>query len=322
MLRDYRRLARRVSRRVAPAILLCWCAVVVPSLLSAWHWPIDEFEMLRSFGARVGEYMLPGVDLVADPGSELRPVEDGEIVYRSGEYDGLRGLHSPLGSVVALEHERGFRTLYTYLSPPLVAELPRELTRADTLGTPGETGFGEPGALLLQVYDQERRGRVNPELLLPHYRVEQAPVIERVALLVDGDTIAPEEASDLPAGSYTVLVETHDTAHTAAGAPRLSPYRIVLESLNGDLRRQVALEFERVRDHRQWINAQPAVELVRGESLYAVGEVEPADEAREYRVTVVDHLGGLASRDFTLPPAQVPDEAENRAGPDQVGGQQ
>jgi len=313
--RDYRRIAGHIGR----ALFLFCCAIAVPSLVSAWQWPIAEFELVRSFGTRLGEYVLPGVDLLAEPGSELHPVEEGEVVYRSGEYDGLRGLHAPLGSVVALEHERGFRSLYSYLSPQQVAALPLELSRADTLGPAGLGGFGEPGTLRLQVFDIERRGRVNPELLLPHYRAMRAPVIEAVALLVGDNPLMPEEATELEAGSYSVLVETYDTAYAAAGAARLSPYHVILESPDGDLQ-EVTLELERVAERRQWINARPASELVYAASRYAVGEVEVTDEAREYRVTVADHLGNLSSYAFTVPPAQRPDETGVQA--QAAGGQE
>jgi len=306
------RAGSRLRSGTAIACSIIALLVLTPAFLRAWEWPIAEFDLLRNFGVYKDGYAFPGAQLTG--GHKPTPIHQGELVFRSTGYDGLRGIQAPLGSMVAIDHERGFRSVYTHLDPQIVTALEPAIPGDVTLGPPGSSGYvREANALRLEILDMERGVRVNPALLLPRYGDTTAPVVQELSLQVGGQLVPVDtEPEQLPTGRYQLVVEAWDIVAPGPGAPRLAPYRFILET--GDAERSVVeLELETVRGGVQHLNGERAYRLMVGPFQYAIGELEVDTEPRVYRVTVEDHHGNSTTREFSVQAAETettPDEPD------------
>ncbi len=300
---------RRLSFGIAIGCSIIALLVLTPALLRAWEWPFAEFNMLRNFGVYENGYAFPGAQLTG--ANDPTPIHSGELVFRSAGHDGLRGIRGPLGSMVAVDHERGFRSVYTNLDPEIVAALEPAVPADASLGPPGGSGYvREANALRLEILDLERGVRVNPALLLPRYGDTSAPVIQGLALQVDGQLVpVDQEPERLTTGRHLLVVEAWDAAAPGPAAPRLAPQRFILESADGE-RNMVELELETVREGVQRLSGERVDRLMLGPFQYAIGEVEVDNEPRVYRVTVEDHHGNSTTREFSVQAT----EAEGRPG--------
>jgi len=287
----------------------------IPQVLTGWQWPFEDFEVLRNFGMYQDQYATPGVDL--EGVGTVALIEAGELVFRGVESDRLRGVPAPLGSMVAVEHARGFRSLYTHLDPEIAAGLDYELERAITLGPPGISGYTEGGYLHLQIFDQQLRRRVNPAILLPRYFDTQSPTIEEIGLVVGGEIRPASAELELAPGEYALAVSAWDTGRAGDRMPRLAPYRFVLER-DGEQLSEVVFDREHVRNGTQRLNGRMAAELVVAPFVFAIGSVELTEDPVRYTLAVADHHENVTVERFELAaaaaaPAQAP-RGERRLG--------
>ncbi len=144
----------RVRLLIVPA-----AAILVAAILGGWQWPMDPEYIETGFGFPGSSGgMLRGVEFVAE-GGDLAAAFDGTVVFRdsgTGETD----MPGRAGGIVVLDHDNGWRTIYSGLNPDGLAAGERVLS-GRSIGTAGQ------GRARFEVYDRRTGFYVNPLSLLP-----------------------------------------------------------------------------------------------------------------------------------------------------------
>lgn len=99
------------------------------------------------------------IDILAPIGTEIKPIDQGEIVEVSLGRIGW-------GNTVVVEHERGLSSRYAHLDEIRVIE-GEKITKDQVLGTVGMTGWTTGPHLHLEMYENGRA--INPLEILPDF---------------------------------------------------------------------------------------------------------------------------------------------------------
>jgi murein DD-endopeptidase MepM/ murein hydrolase activator NlpD len=116
--------------------------------------PLDKFTISQGY-----TFFHKGIDFAAPTGEEIFPIMDG--VVEKTAYDRFA-----FGNHVVVNHGSGIITLYAHLSKISVKE-GQNITKNETIGTVGSTGWSTGSHLHLQVWDEE--GLVNPKVFFEDY---------------------------------------------------------------------------------------------------------------------------------------------------------
>ena len=97
------------------------------------HWPLDEARLLRRFGEgrERGALHADGVLLAATPGSKVRAIHHGRVVYA----DWLRGF----GMLLVIDHGEGYLSLYGH-NQSLLKEVGEWVAAGDVVALAGNSG--------------------------------------------------------------------------------------------------------------------------------------------------------------------------------------
>jgi len=120
-----------------------------------WRWPLQG-RIIKEFGGE-GRDPSNGIDIAANPGTEVRAASGGKVVY-SG--DGLRGY----GNLVIIRHTGGYITTYAYNRVNLVGE-DETVEAGDVVARAGETGAASEASLHFEV--RHRTEPIDPLRVLP-----------------------------------------------------------------------------------------------------------------------------------------------------------
>lgn len=158
------------------------------------HWdPPAEGRISDYFGTRGGHHY--GIDIAAEPGSDILVVEDGivEKSYYSGSY----------GNVVFVMHPNGVETVYAHMSKRLVKEGDK-VKKGQLIGLVGNTGRSYGAHLHFEVHKGEwnihKSNAINPLALLDINKLKQdeehnvqtvgnLDVVKEVISIKKGDTL-------------------------------------------------------------------------------------------------------------------------------------
>jgi hypothetical protein len=274
-----------VTRIHGPALVLL--ALTMP--LAAVDWPVEKKIVTATFGESREDHFHAGIDIGGGE-QEVRPIMDGELVFRYDEGSDYTSLPRGVGGFVALRHTDKYVSIYCHLKD---GSVPTERTRfpaSQPLGIMGDTGFSEGRHLHLEVFDIQEAAFLNPLSLLPPLADHQAPVIKRV-LLKTGETLTPlVSGATISPGPREILAEIYDPREDVRFLWPMAPYSIRL-ALNGKEASRIVFDSIQVRDGR----------MVIGGTHVGVSDVFAAD--RLIRCGTVELRGGeshllLAARDF------------------------
>lgn len=141
------------ARPLLAAAAIAWLGVGC----SLPRWPVDA-PITSPYGIRLiglRPEVHRGVDIAADPGTAVRAVAPGVVVFA--------GTRTGFGHVVIIDHGGGIRTLYAHLSEIHVTERQR-LEGRPVIGLSGQSGRASGPHLHFEVW---RSGRpVDPVPLL------------------------------------------------------------------------------------------------------------------------------------------------------------
>lgn len=276
-------------RRLLPVLILS------TALLVAWRWPVPIQEPLSTFGQPLGNSILTGMRL-SGGAQPVYPVDSGTVVFRYEEGTPQRAgaVPSALGLAVVVEHERGFRSVYSHLAPHSVALSIAEVSADVPLGVAGESGLSESRALRLDLLDTMAGAAVNPLLLLPSLADPVAPTIVSVELVsASGASTQLEPGISLRIGEYEVRIDTHDRVANGSFAAAFAPYRSEV-IVNGQSIQ--SLEFDRLR-----ISELPdAAALYDSRGRLRLGRISVAAGRIDLEIVVSDFAGNQTTRRYAL----------------------
>jgi len=292
--------------RVGFLVVLLLCSTL---LLWSWQWPHEESQVFAGFGQSVHDEYLVGLKLIA-PEQEFRPVERGEVVFRSRSPRLPHIIPSTLGGVVVLEHGRNFRSLYGHLDPDSIDSGAQSLELDDVVGRIGPYGFNSGSSLHIEIFDFEQDVRVNPLLLLPRTDKTTSPVVSAVYLVPvnlgnpgNGATRTPVRGSTvtLSAGEWQLELESYDTMR-ASGSSRVAPHSYTVR-VNGEESFRIAYDTAGVREGQLRLSGRRTYQEFYGETgAVKLSTFELGDSPLDVDIEVRDHVGNLTQRSFRVIP--------------------
>lgn len=210
-----------------------WLALIVVlaclgAHVSSWEWPADPYTVSALFGQSRRGTFSRGIEFDSGVGP-VYPVADGVVVFRKEAGSGIR---TQTGTTVIVEHPRGFRSIYSNLDPgttPAVGMAVEADTKLGAVGGSGNTALASPAGRRewqLLIYDTEAGAYVNPMLLLPAVDDDVPPIIESVYLQDDEALFDLRLESQIPAGTYELLVGCGDRLTT--NGPSVAPYSVAI----------------------------------------------------------------------------------------------
>lgn len=302
-------------------------SVSVP-VLFAFEWPLPEVEPTSTFGTYRHGSFFKAVE-IEKTGEVVNPIDAGKLLFvASGRPRHGAALPRGTGNTMVVEHERGIRSVYGYLSD--IPGKPGEwnLKRSEVLSSVGSTGSTVGDVLYLQILDSEFGQVVNPLVSLPSPEDSRAPTIESVALIPraregaqDGEkgassgdaspertpeaasvTLIPGERNYTEAGEYTCVVRGYDLSADAEFFRPMAPFtfRVYVngeEKVNIRLEAITAVDFEHVIAGNEETGA---AELYRDTWRYSPGvlRLNPGDAMIE--VVLTDFAGNEAGATYRV----------------------
>jgi len=214
----------------AGALVIALAAGCV-SRAAALDWPVASRVITGTFGEDRGDHFHNGID-VAGAAQPVRPVLDGELVFRYEDGADYTSLPRGVGSFVVLRHSPHIRTLYAHLQAGSLGPARERYSATDLLGVVGETGHANGPHLHFTVFDEEAGSTVNPLEFLPPSPDHQAPVVRRLYAQVGERQVPLENGTLLRPGRTVILADAYDLREDVAFRWPLGPAAAVL-SLDG-----------------------------------------------------------------------------------------
>jgi hypothetical protein len=212
----------------------CVILMTAASSLPGFDWPVDDPELISSFGSSEGHHFSIGVRIAGKDG-EVNPAEDGEVIFYWDEKQKRSSLPSGLGNMAVVEHANGLKTIYGHLKDTSYVGddlSDYDVDHRERLGEIGNTGWTFGNQLFFSIFDSEFNQYVNPILVLPSTVDLERPVIRRTALVFGDSLIFLEEDILVTAGQYDIIAEVYDTGGGAQVWSRQAPFS-VLVYING-----------------------------------------------------------------------------------------
>ena len=219
-------------------VLVAFGLLVVAATSSvAWQWPTENFSASTVFGQSSGGAYSRGMELIGGV-EPVYPITAGTVIYVREPHDGSP---SQLGTIVVVEHDRGFRSFYGHLEEGTAAEPGAVVTESTQIGTIGQTGAAGHPTLFLSILDTESGAYVNPLLLLPAIEDLVAPTVISVLAQSEISLYDLSAGSAVPTGEYLILVECEDRWSRAGEL--ITPYSVVVLV---DGQEQMAITHDRI----------------------------------------------------------------------------
>jgi hypothetical protein len=262
------------------------------SFLAADSWPLPEDEVTGSLGSDTGRGYSPGL-LFPESDEDVRMYLEGELIYYSGPDE--CGVPLNTGEAVIFQHDNGFRSLY------MGVEIADGVTRRSFLLE--NDILGRARSLLFMIRDIKLSHYVNPLNLLPPMEDERAPVIREVRLY-DGDRpVTVRNRMSLPAGEYSLYVNTGDVLSSSGELP---PYEIQAFYL-GDLAAERKFDFLNFIGGEFYLHGDedaPWRELYAREDFIYLGQISLKTGQAVLDISVKDYYGNtrLLTYIFTVTP--------------------
>lgn len=269
--------------------------VMVLPLLSALQWPVDIAYMKESFlDEKSGERQA---GLSFESYDAMRPYDYGETVFRyiPDVYGGLPGSEDAL---LVLEHENGFQSIYTGITPEEVRADRSRISAGEYLKAPA--GGEALHSCTFYIRDAHLNQLVNPLLLLPVPRDTVKPLIESVILRDESgryELIGPEEPVVVPVGNYQVFIRAVD--ETSQGI-RQMPYSFALYNL-GSLLMERQLDAVILKDNvRSFKDGASLNSIFPEKETLHLGEIILTSGRSLLEVSVFDVQGNEGTRSIEL----------------------
>ena len=225
-------------------------AAVCVAGLSALEWPADTQKFLRLFGQRIGENTFEQ-GLTFEDVTAVRAADDGILLIALDKKYGTGSFPSTLGNALIFLHDDGLQTVYGNLDDTTMFRTRVTTEAATVIGRTGNSGWGEPNALIFQVSDNQKKVYINPLLLLPSVNDKIAPQIQNIVLINEQDTAFQVSGQkNVRQGSYELYADISDTV--VQGGHSFSPFRITI-FVNGTNIRTIPFEIITQKDGSSYL---------------------------------------------------------------------
>ena len=269
-------------------IVLFYC--LIPPLAFAFQWPSSPESLTHSFCVEL-EYGISKGLCFKEPES-VRPFDSGKVVYRYCP-DPFSALPGDQPSLLVLEHENGFQSVYEGLDSADVGNVPPFVGNGQLISehpSAGSYGF--------YIRDARLKRLVNPLLLLPGLNDVQAPDLLTLRLYSsDGGIYDIKQNASIPAGIYGVYVQVQDRINRKNPLV-LMPYNISLYnlgSLEAERKLDTLVQADGVLSLQDGVSAE---DLYNDESFLYLGEMLLNSGAASFELTVEDFFGNELSVDY------------------------
>jgi len=292
----------KVSRLLS-ALLLAAFTLPVPRL-GALDWPVKDRILTGTFGEDRGDHFHLGIDLGGGE-QEVRPVLEGELLFRYDEGESFTSLPRGVGSFVVLHHSQDILSFYCHLQKGSAGPGRTVYAPSDRIGVIGDTGHADGKHLHFALYDEEAGSWINPLSILPPLPDGQPPVIKRVLLSV-GEQVQPlENGSKVRAGHGEILAETYDLREDVRFHWPLAPYGVRF-SLDGKEIARIVFDSLMAKEGKMVVGATGLTrdDVYRKEGLVRCGAVELRAGESHLHIAVRDFAGNETVRDIPFTVAE------------------
>ncbi len=206
-----------------------------------YQWPTEP-RILSVFGQGGSDGFERGIR-ISSSSSEVKPIEDGELIFFSPE-GAKASLPYPLGSFAVLQHGNILRSLvcpFRSLTEIVKKSGKTTFLKSDELGKTGLTGASSMVGLSLFTYDLEAKQFVNPFLLLPPVKDTSRPIIRNTQLGKKDRIIPLPTTASVPKGTWEVSAEIFDLSAAVPTFWPMGVYKVSLY-LNGQERFMVTMD--------------------------------------------------------------------------------
>ncbi len=274
----------------------------------AFQWPVDTPILTATFCESRWSHFHGGIDIGGGE-QEIRPIEDGEVIFFFDQERSTSKLPTGLGNFLVVEHARGIRSLYAHLKQDSLDTGKIDVSKNDVLGIIGDTGSSFGKHLHLEVSDKELRQVVNPMRLLPELPDRIAPTINNIQLVpggFEGESAAtipfaeryePYPGDEIAPGVWTVLLDVFDLSEHVTYFCPMAPYRVQI-FLNGQLSRSLVFDGLGENGNRlEFIQAKGVYfgAFYLDDWLINAGSVSIPEGAVRIEIVVSDYAGNEAS---------------------------
>lgn len=198
--------------------LIALAAVLtIPFLVSAFDWPVEERNIITTFGTNEGDHFAVGLRL-AGKERAVWAADEGEVVYYWNEEQKQRALPCGLGNMVAIEHPKGLKSLYGHLEEFSFSSGEANnyhVGKGDYIGHIGGSGWTSGNQLAFALFDSDFHQIVNPLLVLPSVLDVNEPIIRNVGLRFGDTEVALENGLTIDPGAYNLTAEIFDPSEYA-----------------------------------------------------------------------------------------------------------
>lgn len=320
-------------RRYPVFLLVLMSLPLLQTGLYSFEWPVKPERVVAGFGEYRSGSFLKGLEIETRD-KDVRAIEAGKLIYFAEETPRHNGaLPSGIGNSMVVEHERGIRSVYGYLSG-IPGELNERMLKKDEKlpvsgGQTGKEGRAEDDTRLvyLKILDSELDHAVNPLLSLPSVEDTRDVEIESVALVpagsMDGRAAggtngssaesaaantsarAPlrlDENSSVEAGEYEIHIEAFDSYVLENRTGPLAPFSFRVY-INGEEELNIRFEYitaEGLSHTLEGTGGKRASDLYKDKWRYCPGiiRLNPGDALIE--VVVSDIAGNETTETYRL----------------------
>ncbi len=220
------------------------CVAILSGHCFPLEWPTSGRNVRTLFGGRSNGVIERG--LVVGGEETIRSAGHGTILITIESQQNMSGFPSALGNAVVVSNEDQLLTVYGNLEDLNRMSERKTVETGDILSNVGKSAWGEPGSVIFQVIDREKKNYINPLLLLPALEDKKGPVIRDVTIVSpSGQTIALGSAKTARQGKYRIYADIADSIEGSSA--ELVPFRVSV-LVNG--KEETSLPFEVLREQQ------------------------------------------------------------------------
>jgi hypothetical protein len=263
-------------------------------------WPVEKRIITGTFGEDRDDHFSHGLE-IGGAGQVVKPVLDGELVFRYDGQDDYTSVPRGTGALVVLRHPQDILSQYAHLALGSLGAVRTHYSAGDTIGMVGDTGKAAGALLSFSVYDEEASAYVNPLAFLPATVDTQPPLIRRVLLAVGDQRQEVQAATKVKGGRAAVLAEVYDLREDVRFHWPLAPYALRL-ALDGMDLSTITFDTLSVREGVMILGPAGLArgDLYAGDGLLRFGFVDLHAGASRLVIAVRDFAGNETLKEFAL----------------------
>lgn len=190
--------------------------------LYSYQWPSNKDKLNYIFGSEKDSRFLDGVEFLNN-GQGVYPMADGEVIfYQDSMCFGDLKYSEDEGNILYIKHGGDFSGIYRNFISNNDFENVESIYQGDLIGTAAMEDLPFTFSLL----DEVKGEFVNPQQILPRVEDTERPVIGKVKLLAGEAEYRLTRNRTIPAGYYTLYIDTYDVIKIGKLYRKITPFQI------------------------------------------------------------------------------------------------